>query len=133
MIELDMLESAIFSRLKAKFSPKIKAKYKDLNFTTSDKSSTKPQFPTVYIHMMESPEIGETLEGTEISGVNTSFQIDVLDNQNNSRTDEVAKEVLKVMKSMCFKPIVMPRRNNAADVYITTARYRRTIGAGDKL
>lgn len=130
---LDSLESQIFSRIKANFSGRIKKKYPDLNFTTSDKTPTKAKFPTVYVHFMESPEIEGTLEGTEICGINSAFQIDVSDNQNNSRTDEVAKEVLRIMKSMGFKPFTMPMHNNIGDVYITTSRYRRVIGDGDIL
>lgn len=130
---LDSLETQIFSLVKAKFSTKIKEKYKDLNFTTSDKSSTNAKFPTVYIHFMESPEIGGTLEGTDINGIRATFQIDVSDNQNNSRTDEVAKEVLRIMKSMRFKPNAMPFHNNTGDTYRTVARYQRPIGTGDIL
>lgn len=130
---LDSLETQIFSLIKAKFSAKIKAKYKDLNFTTSDKSSTKAKFPTVYMHMIDSQEVGSDLEGTSIPGVNAAFQVDVYDNQNNSRTDEVAKEILRVMKSMRFKPAPMPMHNNSGDVYINTARYKRVIGDGDIL
>lgn len=130
---LDSIETQIFSLIKAKFSAKIKEKYKDLNFTTSDRSSTKPKFPTVYIHMIDSQEVGSDLEGTSIPGVNASFQIDVSDNQSNKRTDDVAKEVLRVMKGLKFKPFTMPMHNNNGDVYITTARYRRVIGDGDIL
>lgn len=130
---LDSIETQVFSLIKAKFSTKIKAKYKDLNFTTSDRSSTKPKFPTVYIHLLESPEIGSTLEGTEIPGINATFQIDVTDNQSQARADEVAKEILRIMKTMRFKPVGMPFHDNSGDTYRTVSRYRRPIGEGDIL
>lgn len=130
---LDSIETQVFSLIKAKFSAKIKAKYKDLNFTTSDRSSTKPKFPTVYIHLLESPEIGSTLEGTEIPGINATFQIDVTDNQSQARADEVAKEILRIMKTMRFKPVGMPFHDNSGDTYRTVSRYRRPIGEGDIL
>lgn len=130
---LDSLESQIFSRIKYGFSDRIKSKYPDLNFTTSDKVSTNAKFPTVYVHMMESPEVGGTLEGTEIAGVKATFQIDVSDNESNKRTDEVAYEALRIMKSMRFKPIIMPFHNNSGNTYVTSARYQRVIGSGDIL
>lgn len=130
---LDSLETQIFSLIKAKFSTKIKEKYKDLNFTTSDRSSTKPKFPTVYIHMLESPEIGETLEGTEINGVTATFQIEVTDNQNQTRADEVSKEALRIMKTMRFKAVGMPFHDNSGDTYRTVSRYRRGIAENDIL
>lgn len=130
---LDSIETQVFSLIKAKFSTKIKVKYKDLNFTTSDRSSTKPKFPTVYIHLLESPEIGSDLDGTSVNGINATFQIDVTDNQSQTRADEVAKEILKVMKSMRFKSVGMPFHDNSGDTYRTVGRYRRPIGAGDIL
>lgn len=130
---LDGIETQVFSLIKAKFSAKIKSKYKDLNFTTSDKSSTKAKFPTVYIHLLESPEIGSDLEGTSVNGINATLQIEVTDNQSQTRADEVAKEILKVMKSMRFKAVGMPFHDNSGDTYRTVSRYRRPIGAGDIL
>lgn len=130
---LDSLESQIFSRIKVNFSGRIKKKYPDLNFTTSDKAPTKAKFPTVYIHMLESPEIGSDLEGTSINGITATFQIDVTDNQSQTRADEVAKEVLRIMKTMRFKAVGMPLHDNSGDTYRTVSRYRRPIGAGDIL
>lgn len=128
---LDRLESQVFSRIKYGFSKGIKEKYPDLNFTTSDKSSTNPKFPTVYIHFMESPEIAQTLAATSLNGIKGAFQIDVSDNENNNRTDEVAREVLRIMKSMGFEVPTMPFHNNDGDTYKTVARYRRTTLDGD--
>lgn len=130
---LDSIETQVFSLISSRFPQKKKKDYPEINFTTSDSTPTKPKFPTVYIHMIDSSEVGSDLDGTSIPGVNASFQIDVSDNQNNKRTDDVATEVLKVMKGMRFKPITMPIHNNNGGVYVTTARYRRVIGDGDKL
>lgn len=130
---LDSLESQIFSRIKANFSDRIKKKYESLNFTTSDKAPTKAKFPTVYIHFMESPEIGSDLEGTSINGITAAFQIDVTDNQSQARADEVAREALRIMKTMRFKAVGMPFHDNSGDTYRTISRWRRVIGAGDIL
>lgn len=130
---LDSLETQVFSLISSRFPQKKKKDYPNINFTTSDSTPTKPKFPTVYIHMIDSQEIGSDLEGTSIPGVNTSFQIDVSDNQSNKRTDDVSVEVLKLMKEMRFKPVTMPMHNNSGGVYITTARYRRVIADNDRL
>lgn len=129
----DTLESQVFSRIKANFSDRIKKRYPDLNFTTSDRSSTKAKFPTVYIHLMQPTETGETLDGTEINAINASFQIDVTDNQNQGRADEVSNEALRIMKTMRFRVSSMPFHDNSGDTYRTIARYQRIIGSGDVL
>ncbi len=134
MTDLYNLETQVFSLIKTNFSPKIKEKYKDLNFTTVDKSvSEKSKFPTSYIRMLESPEIGETLDGTNINGVNATFQIEVTDNQSQARADEVSREILKIMKSMQFKSVGVPFHDNSDNAYRTVSRYRRPIGGGDIL
>ena len=99
---LDSIETQVFSLIKAKFSAKIKAKYPDLKFTMVDKSSTKPKFPNVYIHLLPSNTIGKTLEGNAIEGIDATFQVDVQDNQSQQRATEVSNEVLRVMVSMGF-------------------------------
>lgn len=130
---LGSLESQIFSRIKANFSERIKKKYSDLNFTTSNRAPTKAKFPTVYIHFMESQETEETLDGTDVNAVTASFQVDVSDNQSQARADEVAREVLRIMKSMRFRAVGMPFHDNSGDTYRTVTRYRRIIASGDIL
>lgn len=130
---LDRLESQVFSLIKAKFSPTLKKNYPDLNFTTSDRAATEPKFPTVYVHLTGTTEAGETLEGTSVNAISTMFQIEVTDNQSQGRADEVAKEVLRVMKTMRFDTKMFPEHMNTGDVYRTVAQYRRKIGSEDIL
>lgn len=130
---LDSLESQIFSRVKYSFSERIKSKYPDLYFTTSNKSSTEPKFPTVYIHLMPSNSIGDTLEGGKLEGVSSTFQIEITDNKNQNRTKEVSDEVLRIMVSMGFKPRPMPYFENQDSTYRSIARYYKGIGDDDVL
>lgn len=130
---LDQIESMIFSRIKAQFSERIKKKYPDLNFTTSNQSQTKPKFPTVYVHLMPSVEQGETLSGTDINAALVSFQIEVTDNQSQQRAGEVMWEVVRIMKTMRFSVTAMPEFANSNGTYRSVARFRRMIGAGDIL
>ena len=130
---LDRIESQIFSLIKSRFSPTLKKNYPDLNFTTSDKTPTEAKFPTVYIHLTAATEAGETLEGANINAVNAMFQIEVTDNQKQARADEVAKEILRVMKTMRFDVKMLPEHMNTGGVYRTVAQYRRKIGDEDIL
>lgn len=129
----DLIESNIYSRIKAQFSERIKKKYPDLNFTTTTQSQTKPKFPTVYVHLMPSSEQGETLDGTGINAALVSFQIEVTDNQSQQRAGEVMWEAARIMKSMRFSVIVMPEFSYQESAYRSVARFRRMIGTGDIL
>ncbi len=133
MLDLNSLESIIFTQIKARFSPKIKKKYPDIEFTTQEESKTDPKFPNVYVFLMESPEIGMTLEGTSFAGGLFTFTIKVTDNQNQTRVKEVMGEIVRVMKSMRFQMLFLPIYQNTKDEYWSTARFRRTICDGDYL
>lgn len=130
---LDTLESQVYSRIKNKMPSIIKTKYTDLNFTTNSISLADAKFPCVYIHMIESPEDGEDLEGTEINAVYASFVIEVVDNESQANTNTISKEVQKIMKQMRFKVVGLPYNDNKDSTYRKVSRYRRTIANNDVL
>lgn len=132
MVYLLNTENIVFTRIKATFSEKLKTKYTNLYFTTSDKVQSTPKFPTIYVHELPSLEKGNDLENNEIAFKLATFQIEVFDNQNQTRTNEVMAEVVRIMKSMGFSINEMPYSDNT-DVYRKIARFRRIIGNGDIL
>ncbi len=133
MLDLSALESIIFTQIKARFSSKIKSKYKDLKFTTEEESKINPSFPNVYVYLMPGVETGLTLERTATEGGLFTFQIKVTDNQNQTRVKEVMGEIVKIMKSMSFYMVAMPAYENTKDTYWSTARFRRQLDRNDYL
>lgn len=127
------IETIVFSRIKAILTSKLKSKYPNISFTTSDKVSSDPKFPNIYVHMMGSPETGEDLEGNTINGVLSTFQIETNDNESQTRAKDVMNEVVKVMKGMRFSIVVMPETQNRDSTFRCVARFRRTIGSLDIL
>lgn len=133
MLELNMLESIIFSRLKAQFSPKIKAKYSNLSFTTQEQSKATPKFPNVYVYLMPGTETGLTLERTVFEEGLFTFQIRVANNSGQTAVQEITNEIIKIMKKMSFEIIGTPVYENDADTQWSVMRFRRTIGRDDVL
>lgn len=127
------IETIVFSRIKAILTSKLKTKYPNISFTTSDKVKDKPKLPNVYTHMLGSQEIGEDLENNTINGVLATFQIETTDNQSQNRAKDVMNEIVGVMKSMRFSVIAMPESQNTDTSYRCVARFRRTIGNLDVL
>lgn len=127
------IESIVFSRIKAILISRLKTKYPNLDFTTSDKVPKKPKFPNVYVHMIGSKEIENDLENDMINGVLATFQIETTDNQTQTRAKDVMDEVVKVMKGMRFSVIAMPEFDNTNSAYRSVARFRRAIGDKDIL
>lgn len=127
------VESVVFSKIKAILTSKLKTKYPELSFTTSDKVLKNPKFPNVYIHLVGTSEIGADLDNASINGILATFQIETTDNQNQNRTKEVMDEVVNVMKGMRFSVIAMPEFSNTDSTYRSVARFRRAIGNSDIL
>lgn len=127
------IETIVHSRIKAILTSKLKTKYPNISFTTSDKVKDKPKFPNVYTHMLGSQEEGGDLEGSSINGVLASFQIEVTDNESQTRAKAVMDEVVGVMKSMRFSVVAMPEFQNTDTSYRSVSRFRRIIGNLDML
>lgn len=127
------IESIVFTRIKYGVGNKLTSTYPKLNFTTSDRASTLPNFPTVYIHELGSAERGQDLEGTTINAILSTIQVEVTDNSDPANAKQVMDEVVKVMKTMRYEVNSMPEFNNTNEVYRRVARFRRIVGASDTL
>lgn len=133
MLELNMLESIIFSRLKGLFSQKIKSKYPNLTFTTQEESKSTPKFPNVYVYLMPGAETGLTLERTVFEEGLFTFQIRVTNNSGQTAVQEITNEIIRLMKRMSFEIVATPVYENDADTQWSVSRFRRTIGRNDIL
>lgn len=130
------IPSIVFTRVKTEFSSKLKEKYSitGKNFSTVGSSDTPPVFPFIYLQSIEPTETGADLEGININGGIFSFQIDVTDNQSQSRAKEVMTEILRIMKKMGFKCSPMPSFDNSSkNVFRMVARFRKNIDENDIL
>ena len=128
--------SIVFTRIKNEFSSSLKTKYKieSENFSTVGSSDTPAVFPFIYLQSLEPTETGTDLEATNINGGIFSFQIDVTDNQSQSRAKEVMTEILRIMKKMGFQCKPMPSFDNSTkDVHRMIARFRKNIDENDIL
>lgn len=128
------IKSIVFTRIKTEGTAKLQKKFPNIYFTTSDKVSTNPKFPTVYLKKLQGQERGRTLDGTTVNGVLAGFQIDVIDNKSDNNSENVSDVVGDIMKSMGFEMVGDPFPNSqSTDEYRFTARYQRLIGASDTL
>lgn len=133
MLDLPMLETIVFSRLKGLFSQKIKSKYKDLTFTTQEESKGTPKFPNVYVYLMPGTETGLTLERTVFEEGLFTFQIRVTNNTGQTAVQEITNEIIRLMKRMSFEIVGTPVYENDSDTQWSVMRFRRTIGRNDVL
>ena len=131
----DRISSVVFTRIKNEFSSSLKANYKmkDENFSTVGSSDTPAVFPFVYINLLPSVERGQDIEGNTINAGLFTFQIEVTDNQSQTRAKDVMSEIKRIMKSMRFTVQCTPTLEDTKDTHRAIMRCNRLIGSGDIL
>ena len=110
-------------------------KYKDLNFTQDpEPDDTTAHFPTVYIHFLPSTERGETIDGLEITAINSTVQIEITSSKTQGQTvaRQVMWEVIEQFKKLRYlmfqSPEVIATGN---DTNRCVCRVRRLVAQGD--
>ena len=131
----DRISSVVFTRIKNEFSNSLKTKYKmaDRNFSTVGSSDTPAVFTFVYIHLLTIAEQGQDIEGSTINAGLFTFQIEVTDNQTQTRAKDVMSEVKRIMKAMRFKVQPTPTLEDTKDTHRAIMRCNRRIGSSDIL
>ena len=131
----DRISSVVFTRIKNEFSGSLKTKYKmtSSNFSTVGSSDTPAVFPFVYIQLLPSAEQGQDIEGNTINAGLFTFQIEVTDNQSQTRAKDVMSEIKRIMKSMRFTIQPTPDIQDTKDTHRAIMRCNRRIGSDDIL
>lgn len=131
----DRISSVVFTRIKNEFSSTLKGNYKmkDENFSTVGSSDTPAVFPFVYVQLLPSAEQGQDIEGNTINAGLFTFQIEVTDNQTQTRAKDVMSEVKRIMKSMRFTVQPTPTLEDTKDTHRAIMRCNRIIGSCDIL
>ena len=127
------IETTIYSIVKSKTYSEIQKKYPSLLFTDKGQSDSSPVFPTVYIHMLAPSEQGRTIDGQAINGLLVTVQVDVTTNTSGSDARWVMSKIAEVFKELRFNGQSMPELTYTDKIYRSTARFRRVIGANDRL
>ncbi len=127
------IESMILTRVKVGVEQKLKTKYPNIFFTTSDKNQSNPRFPTVMIRDIGGGERGNDNENIHINAYLCTIQVDVIDNESQNRAKEVMRYVIDEMKKMSFSIIYAPTPDNNSDTYRVISRLKKMIGSDDVL
>ena len=102
----------------------------DVLVTSDEFTGDTASFPAVYVRELSQSERGYDIDGTEISGVMSTFQIDVFANTYNE-CKELSSKVMLLMKDLRFQVMFSPLHTRENGYYRSVGRYRRLIGGGD--
>lgn len=126
----DLLESKVYNKVSKRIRTEIGT---EVFCTTDEINVSEAEFPAVWIHELEYFERGMDLTNISINAVLYSMQIDVFA-ATKAESRKIMKYAVAAMKDLNFNITTMPiSMQMGADLYHTVARFRRMIGAGDKI
>lgn len=128
-----IIKSKVFTNVQKKGRERLLKSYPNITFTTSDRVSSAPRFPTVFVKKMQGAAKGQTTEMKSVEATISTFQIEVTTNTNQDDAEKVADVVEDIMVSLGYDPIGEPFPDNTQDVYRNISRYQRVIGEDDIL
>lgn len=125
LIDLNLLESTIFTYIKTEVNKKFKGKkgYESIDFTTQEESKTKPKFPNVYVSLESTREDDLTLERTMFEGGLFTFMIKITDNTGDTKIKTISNEVIRIMKRKMFTLEERSSYMNDSEVHWVTMRF----------
>lgn len=130
------IETDIFTQVKYRLNQALLTRFPDLYITMDDAIIQEPQFPTVYIHFMQSVEEAQTLENTSVNAINCTiqFEVTVSKEQGMNAARIVMAELTTAFKQLAFSVVSLATfTNSSQDTKRMVGRCRRMIGNGDIL
>lgn len=130
------IESKIYTILETRLRKALSSTYPDLLITQQQKLNDTPHFPTIYIQMLNSPEIGADLEGSTVNAMMVTFETHITVNktQGLGGCRKVAGCVLDNFKKLRFNVASRGEiTRETSDNYIIISRFRRVIGANEEI
>lgn len=125
------LPTQIYSLVKSKTEKKIKNKFPKVRFTTSDRASGTPVYPTVYIFSLPNSEMNRDTVGDAITTVNFGMQIEVIIDTSQNDASTIMAILMEAFKEMKFTVSTFPNFQNGATYYRLVSRCTRKISGGD--
>lgn len=125
------IENLVFTNIKVNASKKLKDKFPNINFTTSNRTQGSPIYPTVYIHENAGQEKGQDLENKTINAVLSNIQVEVITDTSKDDAKKIASVCTDILKSMSFDITSLPVFEEGSSYYRLIMRCSRTFGNAD--
>lgn len=130
------IEPKVFTLVKTRMQKGYKKpdgtyKYPNILYTTQIQTITDTQFPCIYLHLVDSYEIGTDISRLYVNALNVTFQVEVYVNTSQDECGEIMGEVVKQFKKLRFSIYRFPSYTNTGGVIRGVIRAKRVIGAND--
>lgn len=129
------IEPKIYTIIKTRLEKALLTNYPNLYITQQEKLNDDTSLPTIFIKMLDSPEMGADLDNTTVNAMMATFEVHITIAKNGTDNGlaglrKLAAAVLENFKKLRFNVIFRGEINReTSDTYTMISRYRRVIGA----
>lgn len=133
------IESKIYTIVKTRLEKALKTTYPKLLVTQQQKLNDDTNLPSVYIKMLDSPEIGSDLDNLTVNAMLVTFEVHTTiaksgTNNGMSGLRKVASAVLDNFKKLRFNMVMRGEiAKETTDTFTMISRFRRVIGANEEI
>lgn len=129
-MDLLQLESIVTTQLKVLVPQLTNNRYETISFS-NEVSDNMPSFPNVYVHELESSEVGNSIPNKTIHAIRDTFQIEVTTNTSKSDARIVINACVNAMKSLGYGLTMTPVYTKVNNIHRFVIRMRRILANGD--
>lgn len=126
------VESQVYTVIKAKTIETLKTAFPSIFYTTSNESTDKAVFPTVYIHQLNAKTYSD-LDGSSVTGMMCNIEVVITTNTKKTDVKTIASEILQAFTDLKFHVKMQPVILTDANMFTCTMRFGRMLGQADKL
>ena len=133
------VESKIYTIVKTRLIKSWSSTYPNLLITQEQKLNNEVQLPSLFIKMLDSPEIGSDLDNLTVNAMLVTFEVKITiakDGTNNGLTGlrKLSASVLDNFKKLRFNTVTRGEiTRETSDTYTLIARFRRVIGGNEEI
>ena len=132
------IESKIYTIVKTRLEKSLLTTYPNLLVTQQQKLNDNTNLPSVYIKMLDSPEIGSDLENVTVNAMLVTFEVHTTiaksgTNNGMGGLRKLASAVLDNFKKLRFNMVTKGDTKETSDTYTMISRFRRVIGGNEEI
>lgn len=130
------IESKIYTIVKTRLEKSLKTTYPNMVVTQQQKLNDDTSLPSVFIKMLDSPEVGSDLDNLTVNAMLVTFEthVTVSKDMGLSGLRAIASAVLDNFKKLRFNVGMRGEiTRETTDTYTIISRFRRVIGGNEEI
>lgn len=124
-----MLSNDVFDQVYTLVKSEMLEEYPNLAFSRSIKTESEPSLPCLAVIQIDAFEKGKTLDGSNMNGMQSIFQIESYSDESYDEAFEIIGKAGDIMSRLGYE--LKTQKEASTNVWRFVARFQRVIGANE--